>query len=173
MLVFFIIQSFLVGFIPIIGPIFAFFSQSFMYAFFCFTYKWGTEDIHIYRVIYFFDRRFFYFAGFGCIYAIITRIFPGLVGSGVYALIFPIFLLLSIKASPPKNTKVNDLAEFTQKFNVTAMLKSEREAMDNITDVEALSLLEKKLGIFRLSLEGIKFFGAYLNKRLSSHLKAN
>jgi len=45
--------------------------------------------------------------------------------------------------------------------------------MENITDVEALGLLEKKLGIFRLSLEGIKYFGAFLNRRLSVHLKNN
>jgi len=175
-LIFFILQSFIISYIPYIGSILYLFNQSFMYAFFCFTYKWGTDQVDLYKIIAFFDKYFSYFAGFGFVYAVITRIFPGLTGSGVYALLFPIFLLLSIKASPPKDLDINDNEKFVNHLKLL-FKKDKNESQlvtyDNIDTFnydEVKMILKAKIGIFTFPQLCIKFVGDLLKKKLSPTL---
>ena len=48
----------------------------------------------------FFERRWSYFAGFGCPAALLGVLFPRLVASGVFALSFPLFIILAVIAKP-------------------------------------------------------------------------
>ena len=43
-----------------------------------------------------FERNWAYFAGFGFPASLFTVIFPGFVSSGVYAFMFPMFILLAM-----------------------------------------------------------------------------
>lgn len=161
-LIFFLIQSFVISFFPYFGPIFSLVSQSFMYAFYCFTYKWGTDQVDLYRILAFFEKHFFYFAGFGFVYACITRLFPGIMGGGVYAALFPIFLLLSIKASPPKDLEINSFSQF--KTHLRLMFKKkkqERPAVEldyihTFNYQEICQEFKSKIGIFTFPLMGKK-----------------
>jgi len=171
-LVFFLVQSFFLSFIPYVGPIISLLTQSFMYAFYCFTYKWGTDQVDLYKILAFFEKHFFYFSGFGFIYAIVTRIFPGLIGSGVYAALFPIFLLLSIKASPPRDLKITSFDQFAT--HAKSMFKKKKQDrpvieydyIDTFNYQEFVKSLKNKIGIFIFPLMGINFVGSYLGKKV-------
>ena len=171
-LIFFIIQSMLVSFIPIFGPVLSLIMQSFMYAFYCFTYKWGTDQGDLYRILAFFEKHFFYFAGFGFVYASVTRLFPGIMGGGVYAALFPIFLLLSIKATPPRELEIKSFQQF--KEHVRLMFKKKKQErpvieydyINTFNYQEICNTFKHKLGIFTFPLMGKNFIGSYLNKKL-------
>ncbi len=170
-LIFFLLQGFVLSFIPYLGPILHLISQSFTYAFYCFTYKWGTDQADLYRILAFFDKHFFYFSGFGFIYAIVTRIFPGLVGSGVYAALFPVFLLLSIKARPPKDLCLNDLTDLNRHLRTMLDTKEEVIEYDDIDtfDYKGFCLsLQSQIGAFTFPLIGINFVGRYLDKKVQA-----
>jgi len=172
-LVFFLLQSFVLSFVPYVGPIISLLSQSFVYAFYCFTYKWGTDQVDLFKILAFFEKHFFYFSGFGFVYAIITRIFPGLMGSAVYAALFPVFLLLSIKASPPRDLKVDSVEEFLN--HAKSMFKKKKQDrpvieydyIDTFNYQEFCKSLKNKIGIFIFPLMGINFVGSYLNKKVN------
>ena len=48
----------------------------------------------------FFERRWAYFAGFGCPAALLGVLFPRLIASGVFAMAFPMFIILAVIAKP-------------------------------------------------------------------------
>ena len=48
----------------------------------------------------FFERRWSYFAGFGCPAALLGVLFPRLIASGVFAMAFPMFIILAVIAKP-------------------------------------------------------------------------
>lgn len=71
----------------------------FLYSFYCFEYKWGTDtDFH--KNLAFYEKYFAYFTGFGSIYAVCCLFVSGMTSTGVYSVLLPIFLLISISASP-------------------------------------------------------------------------
>ena len=171
-LLFFIIQSVVISFIPYFGPTFYLIMQSFTYAFYCFAYKWGTDQVDIHKILAFFDKYFFYFSGFGFVFACITRVFPGLMGSGVYATLFPVFLLLSIKASPPKDLQINSLTQFLQHLRLLFARKKKQETsgidydyIDTFNYEETKVVSRNKIGIFTFPLVGIDFVATYLNNK--------
>lgn len=171
-IIFYAIQVFLLSYVPIFGFILYIFTQSFMYAFYCFTYKWGTDQVDLHRILAFFDKYFFYFSGFGFVYAsittILTQIYPSLVGTGVYAAAFPIWLLLSIKASPPKHLEIKSVGEFINHFKAIFMRNSpqrpqiEYDYIDTFNYEEARLILKNKIGIFTFPLMLIDFIRSYL-----------
>ena len=172
-LIFFLLQAFILSYIPYLGPILSLISQSFTYAFYCFTYKWGTDQADLYRILAFFDKHFFYFSGFGFIYAIVTRIFPGLVGSGVYAALFPVFLLLSIRAKPPKDFVLNDLGDLNYHLKMMQGAKEERRVVEyddiDTFDYKGFCLsLKSQIGAFTFPLIGINFVGRFLGSKVQA-----
>ncbi|KAF2293883.1 hypothetical protein GH714_005413 [Hevea brasiliensis] len=92
LLSFFFLEVYTTGFIPYIGKALNFVLLSWMYAYYCFEYKWNLSEVALDRRLDFFESNWAFFAGFGspCVLAIF---FSPLVSYGVMAVLFPLFVL--------------------------------------------------------------------------------
>ncbi|KAI9176452.1 hypothetical protein LWI28_003019 [Acer negundo] len=93
LLTFFFIEVYATGFIPYIGKAVNFLLLSWMYAYYCFEYKWNFSEVGLDKRLDFFESNWPFFAGFGspCVLAIFF--FSPLVSYGVMAILFPLFVL--------------------------------------------------------------------------------
>ncbi|KAI7748545.1 hypothetical protein M8C21_024113 [Ambrosia artemisiifolia] len=93
LLTFFFLEVYLTGFVPIIGKALNFVLLSWMYAYYCFEYKWNFSGLSLDKRLDFFESNWAFFAGFGspCVLAIFF--FSPLVSYGVMAVLFPMFVL--------------------------------------------------------------------------------
>ncbi|TYI88360.1 hypothetical protein E1A91_D04G203600v1 [Gossypium mustelinum] len=90
LLTFFFFEVYATGFIPYIGKALNFVLLSWMYAYYCFEYKWNFTEWGLEKRLDFFETNWAFFAGFGspCVLAIFF--FPPLVGYGFMAVLFPL-----------------------------------------------------------------------------------
>ncbi|XP_076906753.1 protein EI24 homolog isoform X1 [Bidens hawaiensis] len=93
LLTFFFLEVYLTGFVPYIGKALNFVLLSWMYAYYCFEYKWNFSGLSLDKRLDFFESNWAFFAGFGspCVLAIFF--FSPLVSYGVMAVLFPMFVL--------------------------------------------------------------------------------
>ncbi|KAJ9687553.1 hypothetical protein PVL29_016157 [Vitis rotundifolia] len=93
LLSFFFLEVYATGFIPYIGKALNFLLLSWMYAYYCFEYKWNFSELGLDKRLDFFESNWAFFAGFGnpCVLAIFF--FSPLVSYGVMAILFPLFVL--------------------------------------------------------------------------------
>lgn len=95
-----LIQGFAIGFIPYIGKWLCLVHFAWLYALYSFEYKWSFLGWSLSKRLNYFQYHWVYFFGFGTPLALITILFPKFLGSGIYALCFPCFLVMSIVANP-------------------------------------------------------------------------
>uniref|UniRef100_A0A1D1YJA5 Etoposide-induced protein 2.4 n=1 Tax=Anthurium amnicola TaxID=1678845 RepID=A0A1D1YJA5_9ARAE len=97
LLTIFYIEVFATGYIPFIGKAINFLLLSWMYAYYCFEYKWNLAGWSLDKRLNFFESNWAFFAGFGspCVLAILF--FTPLVSYAVMAILFPLQL------APTKN----------------------------------------------------------------------
>ncbi|GMJ08257.1 hypothetical protein like AT4G06676 [Hibiscus trionum] len=93
LLTFFFLEVYATGFIPYVGKALNFVLLSWMYAYYCFEYKWNFTEWGLEKRLDFFETNWAFFAGFGspCVLAIFF--FSPLVGYGLMAILFPLFVL--------------------------------------------------------------------------------
>ncbi|KAF2293888.1 hypothetical protein GH714_005464 [Hevea brasiliensis] len=65
LLSFFFLEVYATGFIPYIGKALNFVLLSWMYAYYCFEYKWNLSEVALDRRLDFFESNWAFFAGFG------------------------------------------------------------------------------------------------------------
>ncbi|BAT86748.1 hypothetical protein VIGAN_05005600 [Vigna angularis var. angularis] len=89
----FFLEVYATGYIPYIGKLINFFLLSWMYAYYCFEYKWNFNEVALDRRLDYFESYWPFFAGFGspCVLAIFF--FSPLVSYGIMAILFPLFVL--------------------------------------------------------------------------------
>jgi etoposide-induced 2.4 mRNA len=80
--------------------------MSWVYSFYCFEYRWMFEGKTINKEIKKIEFNAVYYLGFGLPFALITYSFPGLMGNGVWAVLFPIFSVTAILSQPPEKPTV-------------------------------------------------------------------
>ncbi|XVF00605.1 hypothetical protein REPUB_Repub04eG0015000 [Reevesia pubescens] len=93
LLSFFFLEVYATGFIPYVGKALNFLLLSWMYAYYCFEYKWNFSEWGLEKRLDFFESNWAFFAGFGspCVLAIFF--FSPLLSYGVMAILFPLFVL--------------------------------------------------------------------------------
>ncbi|KAG9130619.1 hypothetical protein Leryth_011876 [Lithospermum erythrorhizon] len=93
LLTFFFLEVYVTGFIPYAGKVLNFLLLSWMYAYYCFEYKWNLTGLSLDKRLDFFESNWAFFLGFGnpCVLAIF--LFSPLVSYGVMAILFPLFVL--------------------------------------------------------------------------------
>eukprot|EP01137_Pigoraptor_chileana_P006425 Opistho-2@50809 len=102
----FVLQMGLIKAIPGIGPPVAFVFMSWLYALYCFEYKWINKGWSLERRLDYFERHWAYLCGFGVPFACGTFFFPHLVDAGAFALLFPSYIIMANSASPrPDSTE--------------------------------------------------------------------
>jgi len=88
------------GLVPYIGKAFSFIFLSWLYCLYAFEYKWNKEKWTVEQKLSYLEQHAIYFAGFGCPVAGITVIFPKYINNGFFAMMFPLFLLLTTTTNP-------------------------------------------------------------------------
>ncbi|KAG7387218.1 Etoposide induced 2.4 mRNA [Phytophthora pseudosyringae] len=97
---FFLLQTVLSYLIPVIGPATSFIHLSWLYSLYCFEYKWSLAGWSLERRLAHLEQNWAYFAGFGSPFTLATFFVPNFVSKGIFALLFPVFLLLAIACDP-------------------------------------------------------------------------
>lgn len=70
-------------------------------------YKWIMEGVQLSDRVKFFEERIPYFSGFGAPLTCIVLFSPNFVSTGVYALIFPMFIIQAIESKPIHHLSAN------------------------------------------------------------------
>ncbi|KAF6147888.1 hypothetical protein GIB67_014468 [Kingdonia uniflora] len=91
LLSFFFLEVFAAGFVPYVGKTLNFLLLSWMYAYYCFEYKWNLVELGLDKRLDFFESNWAFFFGFGspCVLAIFFC--SPLVSYGVMAILFPLY----------------------------------------------------------------------------------
>ncbi|CAF1749522.1 unnamed protein product [Brassica oleracea var. botrytis] len=74
LLTFFFTEVYVVGVIPYIGKILNFLLLSWMYAYYCYEYKWNFLEIPLVKRLEFFESNWAFFAGFGEFFSLIYSV---------------------------------------------------------------------------------------------------
>ncbi|GLD94921.1 hypothetical protein PINS_up003546 [Pythium insidiosum] len=98
---FFLLQTVLSYLLPVVGPAVSFIHLSWLYSLYCFEYKWSLAGWSLEKRLGHLEQNWAYFAGFGAPFTLATFFVPNFVSKGIFALLFPVFLLLAIKSEPP------------------------------------------------------------------------
>jgi etoposide-induced 2.4 mRNA len=86
--------------LPIVGPIISFIYFCWIYAYYSFEYKWINQGWKLEKRIEYFEERWAYFAGFGFTFTVITFFVDQFLSAGVFALFFPIYIIMANNALP-------------------------------------------------------------------------
>ncbi|TMW68796.1 hypothetical protein Poli38472_006264 [Pythium oligandrum] len=98
---FFLLQTVLSYLLPVVGPLVSFIHLSWLYSLYCFEYKWSLAGWSLEKRLGHLEQNWAYFAGFGAPFTLATFFVPNFVSKGIFALLFPVFLLLAIACDPP------------------------------------------------------------------------
>ncbi|GLT25322.1 hypothetical protein SLA2020_004560 [Shorea laevis] len=99
LLIFFFLEVSAVGFIPFVGKALNFLLLSWMYAYYCFEYKWNFSEVSLGNRLIFFESNWAFFAGFGSPCVLGIFFVSPLVSNGIMAILFPLFVLAATGSS--------------------------------------------------------------------------
>jgi etoposide-induced 2.4 mRNA len=91
-------------FVPYFGSVYAFLYTSWICAFYCYDYKWTLQGWTIDQRLHVFEEHWVFMLGFGTPCALVTWWLPQFIGYGIYAMVFPLSMILAIISSPVKHT---------------------------------------------------------------------
>ncbi|GAQ91271.1 etoposide-induced 2.4 mRNA [Klebsormidium nitens] len=98
----FVIQVYAVSIVPYVGPTMNFLLLSWLYAYYCYDYKWSSAGWSLDERLSFFETHWAFFAGFGAPCTIATYFLPFFASAAVWALIFPLFVLVATTSNPAR-----------------------------------------------------------------------
>lgn len=98
----FFLQVQLTNMIPYIGLPLNFVLTSWMYAYYCFEYKWNFKGLSLDKRLDFFESNWAFFAGFGSPCILSMFVFSRLVSYGILAILFPLFVLTATGSNADK-----------------------------------------------------------------------
>ncbi|CAM6124814.1 unnamed protein product [Calypogeia fissa] len=96
----FFLEVFAVTYVPYLGPLLNFVLLSWLYAYYCFDYKWGFSRWSLEKRLYFFETNWAFFAGFGSPCVLATFFLSPLISAGVMNVLFPLFVLVATASNP-------------------------------------------------------------------------
>lgn len=96
----FLVEMYLIYYIPVIGPWTYFIHSCWMASIYCFEYRWCHLGWTSNARVDYFEGHWLYFAGFGFPVSLLILCCPRFIDTGVFALFFPIFILTATKAEP-------------------------------------------------------------------------
>jgi etoposide-induced 2.4 mRNA len=87
-------------FYPLFASLVKLVLTSWLYSFYCFDYKIAAIGLGSNKSIQFFESNWSFYSGFGFPFAIAMFMFPSILSSAVYALLFPLLVCMSVEAEP-------------------------------------------------------------------------
>lgn len=92
--------------IPVVGPFLFFSSLCWLYALYCFDYKWGLFGVPLELRTRAIEELWPYFAGFGTFIVALTILLPFYTGAAAAGILFPVFIVTAADADPKAATLV-------------------------------------------------------------------
>lgn len=89
------VQVMLSRYMPVVGRTLYTVMLSWLYAYYCFDYKWSLGRWSLDQRLHHFETHWAYFAGFGFPCTLAASLLPGLVGEGVMSALFPLVRALT------------------------------------------------------------------------------
>ncbi|CAI0375228.1 unnamed protein product [Linum tenue] len=99
LLTFFLLQVHAVGIVPFVGKALSFVMMSWMYAYYCFEYKWNFSEVPLDRRLDFFETNWAFFAGFGSPSVLAIFFVSTFVSYGLMGALYPLFVLTATSSS--------------------------------------------------------------------------
>lgn len=99
--VFFILAT-LAARLPYIGPALGFIMFSWLYALYCFDYKWNLHGVPLEHRTQMVEEHWAYFAGFGALMIFVGAVMPYFEAAAVVGWLFPLFIVAAADANPRK-----------------------------------------------------------------------
>ncbi|PON83920.1 Etoposide-induced [Trema orientale] len=102
LLIVFFLEVVVTGYVPYIGRALKFLLLSWIYAYYCFEYKWNLSQVDLDKRLNFFESNWAFFAGFGSPCVLPVLFFSPLVTYGIMAILFPLFVLTATGSDAEK-----------------------------------------------------------------------
>lgn len=102
LLTIFFLEVYVIGLIPYVGKPLNSLLISWMYAYYCFEYKWNFSGLSLDKRLDFFESNWAFFAGFGNPCVLPLFFCSPLVSYGVMAILFPLFVLTAAGSDADK-----------------------------------------------------------------------
>jgi len=96
----YLVEMYLLSYIPIIGPLLYFVHSCWMASIYCFEYGWVHQRWSANARVDYFECHWLYFFGFGFPVSFVSYFCPRFIDAGVFALFFPVFVLTATRAEP-------------------------------------------------------------------------
>eukprot|EP00879_Flechtneria_rotunda_P014366 GHRR01015010.1.p1 GENE.GHRR01015010.1~~GHRR01015010.1.p1 ORF type:complete len:283 (+),score=111.60 GHRR01015010.1:736-1584(+) len=96
----FTIEVYFVGLLPFVGFTLNVLFLSWLYAYYCYDYKWSLQGKHLPARLSYFEANWAFFAGFGFPCVIATVLFPFHTGAALANMLFPVFILVASSSDP-------------------------------------------------------------------------
>eukprot|EP00397_Hematodinium_sp_SG-2012_P044647 GEMP01049917.1.p1 GENE.GEMP01049917.1~~GEMP01049917.1.p1 ORF type:complete len:287 (+),score=19.01 GEMP01049917.1:121-981(+) len=87
-------------FIPVVGPVLYFVHFCWLASLYAFEYRWVSLKWNTAERLQYFEKHWIYFIGFGFPVSCLCFICPRFVDTGVFAILFPLFIFTSTMAQP-------------------------------------------------------------------------
>eukprot|EP00897_Mesotaenium_endlicherianum_P005432 jgi/Mesen1/4917/ME000246S04143 len=97
-------QTLLLGMLPGVGRPLSLLLLAWLYAYYCFEYRWAFEQWRLDKRLRYFETNWAFFAGFGTPCVVATLLPHKLISAGVMALLFPLFVLAAMASDPAHAT---------------------------------------------------------------------
>lgn len=125
-----LLQSNIIYWVPYVGPGLSFVLLSYIYSLYSFEYR--LDMMNLDQKLSFIEERYAYFFGFGLPITVATFFLPWLAAFAIFALFFPIFLILSFAANPKRISSdlkrdESHISIFPQKLPVFWLPKSSNQ----------------------------------------------
>ncbi|KNC83236.1 hypothetical protein SARC_04514 [Sphaeroforma arctica JP610] len=86
--------------VPHVGPTLSFILMCWLYALYCFEFKWSSFRWSLDKRLAFIEDRWPYFLGFGLPLSCVTVFSSRFLSSGLFAILYPAFLILATATNP-------------------------------------------------------------------------
>eukprot|EP00929_Paragymnodinium_shiwhaense_P099170 TRINITY_DN60725_c0_g1_i2.p1 TRINITY_DN60725_c0_g1~~TRINITY_DN60725_c0_g1_i2.p1 ORF type:complete len:424 (-),score=28.53 TRINITY_DN60725_c0_g1_i2:90-1361(-) len=98
----YLVEMSLLLYVPVLGPMLYFIHSCWLASIYCFEYRWVHLQWTSNQRVEYFESHWLYFAGFGFPMSLVCFWCPRFVDVGVFALLFPLFILQATSAEPCK-----------------------------------------------------------------------
>ncbi|KAJ3856312.1 etoposide-induced protein 2.4-domain-containing protein [Lentinula lateritia] len=106
-----LVVSFALGNIPFAGPILGFSFLSWLDSYYLFEFVWVARGMSLSRRVRYLEERWAYYLAFGSPSAALCMLGSGLASAAIFALVFPLYIVMAIHARPVPDDPYNPVSE--------------------------------------------------------------